>query len=121
MLSICWLSLSDQQHAVLRSRVCACVCTSVFLQRARSGFEQRLWRRIIAWSDDDVSIRSPSQTEHVERVRGEAYAYINDLTSFELEVSRSCDVGIVNEHFLPVEYSVALRNNSYFASRISLE
>ena len=58
---------------------------------------------------------------HVARVRSEAYAYINDLTSFELEVARACDVGIVDERFLPIEYSIALPNNSYFVSELSLE
>ena len=64
---------------------------------------------------------SGNQTAQIERVLTQPYAYINDVTGFELEMSRTCDLGLLDDLFLPAEYAVGLLENSYFTADISAE
>ena len=64
---------------------------------------------------------SGNQSAQIERVLTQPYAYINDVTGFELEMSRTCDLGLLDDLFLPAEYAVGLLENSYFTVDISAE
>ena len=107
----------------LRAQFIAVFCMRwlCLTQNARSGIDSELWRKIRRWARSDSSIRSHNHSDHIERVLDDNYAYINDLTGFELEMSRTCDVGILDDTFLPSEYAVGLMNNSYFRDDISAE
>ena len=90
-------------------------------QNARSGIEKKIWEKIRGWSRDDSAVLSGNQSAQIERVLTQPYAYINDVTGFELEMSRTCDLGLLDDLFLPAEYAVGLLENSYFTADISAE
>ena len=56
-----------------------------------------------------------------QRVNSGKYAYINDKTVLEGELTKHCHLGIIKEEFLPMEYGMGAHNNSAYTDMFSKE
>ena len=95
---------------------------SCLFQEVRGGDLLEVYERMVKYNRTDPRTFSSNDTLHQQRVRqGDAYVYINDKTGLEITISEECDLDIIKEEFMPAEYGVGLRNNSFFRDAFSAE
>ena len=91
------------------------------LQSARSGVNERVWRRIVAFNRSDPRVLSPSRELHLAMVNKGGYAVIGDKTMFEVAMSKECGLEMTKETFMPIEYGVGLQRRSAYKAIFSAE
>ena len=64
---------------------------------------------------------SGDSNEHYKHVMDGKYAYIGDMTQIEMWRSEQCDLRMADEKFIPLQYAIALPNNSPFTKMFDAE
>ena len=83
---------------------------------------QRIWRRIEHHKHNPSpphDILDQSTANHLLRVKQGGYALVSDVTTFELERSKGCEISMMDETFFPMRYAMALQNNSAYREIVS--
>ena len=73
-----------------------------------------MWGMMIGFVAEGVPVLSTSHEEHLEMVYAGGYAYVSDLSSFAVEMSKRCDLTVMKERFSPLHYAIGLQNNSAY-------
>ena len=79
------------------------------------------WSGITKFVDDGIPVLSSNYSKHVEMVEKGHYTNLADITSFELEVEKNCDLAIMKEKLAPMVYGVGTQNNSVYTEMFSEE
>jgi hypothetical protein len=80
-----------------------------------------VWEKMEKFAKNDPDILSDNHQHHINKVFSEPYAYIQDKTSLEVEMSKQCDVDMIKEAIMPLDYSVGMQNNSAYVDVINAE
>nr|KAG5694584.1 hypothetical protein BaRGS_014997 [Batillaria attramentaria] len=83
--------------------------TTVLLKRPDP--DESNWRRLI----------QPFKPQHLAKVKAGKYAYIGEMSTMLLFLKSECDLFIIKEQFLPLQYAVGLVNDSAYTSVFSDE
>ena len=62
---------------------------------------------------------SPDNAEHIRRVRQGGYAYIADVTTFNLVQFKHCELAVMEKRFAPLLYGIGAQNNSVYTDIFS--
>lgn len=96
--------------------------TSAFVfQSSSANIWTKLRKRMEEFAETDPLIYTLNDTIHLQRVIQGGYAYIGDTTSFEVEMSKTCNIDMIRDQFVPEQYSVALWKNSAYWKVVNAE
>ena len=70
--------------------------------------------KIRKFNQSDPDVLTYSHATHLRKLKSGKYAYIADLTASQLEIGQSCDMDIIKEDFIPLNYALALQKNSAY-------
>ena len=71
------------------------------------------------FESDGTPTLSPDHSQHLDMVKEGGYTYFADITTFELEVAKNCDLAIMKEKFAPLLYAIGTQNNSVYIDMFS--
>ncbi|XP_071079937.1 uncharacterized protein [Haliotis cracherodii] len=84
---------------------------TLFQTSNRSDF-RRIWQGVEGDTKSDPDVQSLNLDVHFRKVLTEKYAYIGDTTTWDLWLSKSCDIDGLNDRFYPMSYGIGFPNNS---------
>ncbi|XP_046342594.1 glutamate receptor 4-like isoform X1 [Haliotis rufescens] len=79
------------------------------------------WEGIKRFNATDPSVLSLNPLDHYNKVKEGSYGYIADRSMMERWMAESCDLQMIKENFFPLQYAIALPNNSAYVSIFSEE
>lgn len=91
------------------------------LQESNSEQFQRIWRRMKKFQEEGVAALSSDHSLHIQMLYQGGYAYLSDLSTYENEKAKGCDLAIMRERFSPLYYGIGFQNNSAYEEVFSNE
>ena len=71
------------------------------------------------FSREHASEKINETSDHVKRTLRENYAYVSNMASLTLTIDNNCDLMILEETFLPLQYAIALQKGSPLTDTVS--
>ncbi|KAK7480358.1 hypothetical protein BaRGS_00028405 [Batillaria attramentaria] len=90
-------------------------------QRSSNRVFSKLWAGIADNLRSDPDVLSLDPYKHLAKVKAGKYAYIGEMSTMLLFLKSECDLFIIKEQFLPLQYAVGLVNDSAYTSVFSDE
>ncbi len=78
-----------------------------------------LLEKIYEFEDQGYPALSQDQSIHYQNVYDGGYVYFADLTQFQIEKEKNCDLAILDEKIAPLLYGVGAQNNSVYTELFS--
>ncbi|XP_050405578.2 glutamate receptor ionotropic, kainate 1 [Patella vulgata] len=95
---------------------------STLFRSADSGIYKAIGEGLTRFNATDIGVLSIKTEDHFQKLYNEKYAYIADMTSFQLLMSHhNCSFYIIKERFLPLYYSIGLPLDSSLQDTVSTE
>lgn len=91
---------------------------SFFQYSNRSEFK-RIEKKMKEFSREHAGEKINETSDHVKRTLRENYAYISNMASLTLTIDNNCDLMILDETFLPLQYAIALQKGSPLTDTVS--
>ncbi|XP_067682011.1 glutamate receptor-like isoform X1 [Haliotis asinina] len=90
-------------------------------QKTNTSEYIQAWEGIKRFNATDPSVLSRDPKDHYNKVKAGSYGYIADRSMMERWMAESCDLQMIKENFFPLQYAIALPNNSAYVSIFSEE
>ena len=81
---------------------------------------QKLWMKLTQTLESGFGALSGNPDVHMNYVHQQDYVFITDEMTVEIEQSKSCEISVGREKYMPMKYGVGLQNNSVYTDMISL-
>ena len=83
-------------------------------QISESPLLKKMWAKMNQLIREGTDVLSGDHQKHLNMVYEGNYAYFSDLSTFELETAKRCDLAVIKDKFAPVHYTIGLQNNSAY-------
>ena len=81
---------------------------------SEAPLQKTIYAKMKEFVSKDKDALSTSHQKHLEMVYEGKYVYFSDLSSFQMEMTKRCDLALIRDKFTSVYYTIGLQNNSAY-------